>query len=203
MKWNVLTVVFLAGCFSVFAEISEDEMDRMKRFVRIESVRDATERDDDRNKIEVLKFHTSQDEQDKEGFRMRVTVELTDKSKDSYCAQLIRYQGRVNPEYKGQDRWEFHVPHGDLERPEITAYAIEYGVMDGETFVPVVSAFQDVDSVEELTGRCKSRIEEGVKLKHAYYYRENGGDAGVDSEDDGAVSSSGSGLESLLRTLKK
>lgn len=188
MKKMMLSLMLVAGCLAAFGEIDEKEMKRLKRYVRINSVNDGTIRNDDREKIAVLKFNTSQDERDKEGFRVRVTVEMTDKSKTSYYAQLMRKQAEVNSEYLGQDRWEFHVPHGELERPKVTAYVVEYGLMDEETFVPLVIEMDGVDSVEELIERCKARIEDGVKMKHAYYYRDD---------------ANGTEEESLLRTLKK
>ncbi len=186
MKMKLLSVMLLAGCLAVFGEISEEEMERLGRYVGIDSVRDNTFRNDDREKIEVLEFNTTQDERNTEGYRVRVTLELTDKSKNKYCAQLMRSQREVNSEYTGQDRWEFHVPHGELERPKVSAYVVEYGIMDEETFVPLAVEMDDVDSVEELTSRCTSRIEDGVKLKHAYYYRD------LQSEK-----------QSILRTLRK
>jgi hypothetical protein len=188
MKWIMVFVVFFAGCLAVFGEIDQKEIKRLQRGVRIDSVQDVTFRNDDREKLVLLRFNTTQDERDKEGFRIRVTVELTDKSKDCFYAQLMRRQGTVNSEYLGQDLWEFYIPHAELERPKVSAYVVEYGIMDGDTFVPIASALDDVDSVEELTGRCQSRIETGVKLKHAYVYREGA----AETEE-----------ESLLRTLKK
>jgi hypothetical protein len=79
------------------------------------------------------------------------------------------------------------VPQGELERPKVSAYVVEYGLMDEETFVPLAIEMDDVDSVEELTERSPSRLEDGVKLKHAYYYRN------MDRSTQ----------ESILRTLSK
>ena len=188
MKKMMLSVMLVAGCLAAFGEIDEKEMKRLKRYVRVDSVNDSTFRNKDREKIAILKFNTSQDERDKEGYRVRVTVELTDKSKDSYYAQLMRNQAEVSSEYLGQDRWEFHVPHGELERPKVSAYVVEYGLMDEETFVPLAVEMDDVDSAEELIERCKARIDKGVKMKHGYLYRDD---------------ANGTQEESLLRTLKK
>jgi hypothetical protein len=187
MKKIIWFVMWLVGCLTVFGEIDERRMERLERYVKIDSVREATMRNDDLEKIEVLKINTSQDERDIEGFYIRVTVELTDRSKNTFYAQLMRPQAAVSSEYMGQDRWEFHVPQGKLERPKVSAYVVEYGIMDEGTFVPFATELDDVDSLKELTDRSETRIEDGVKLMHAYYYR--------DTADESQQSS-------ILRTLR-
>jgi len=172
MKHYMLLAVFCLSCFASFgAGLSEDEMERFKKSVKIISINEDTVRGDDDSKSEVIKFSTYQDENDDAlNFRMRITVELKDKSKKTYFAQMARGQGALDSEYTGEDNWEFKIPHGDLERPKISAYAIQYGILCEGEFIPVVEEFDDVDSAEEITVRTTTRIDI-QSTKHTYSYR--------------------------------
>ncbi|MBL7016268.1 MAG: hypothetical protein ISR84_01785 [Kiritimatiellales bacterium] len=164
------------------AEISEDELGRFGRTVRIDSVRFATIRNKERQKVEVFEVSTSQDERDTDGLYLRVTVELKHGSGEKLCAQLIRQQCDVTTEeYAGRDQWEFYIPHGELKRPRIDAYVVEYGLMDGENFVPVATRTDDADDVNEIIENCSNKIaEDQLQMKHSYVYRD--GDEELDSE---------------------
>lgn len=173
MKHYILLLVFCLSCFAAFgAGMSEDEMNRLQKSVKILSINEDTVRADDDSKSEAIKFSTYQDENDDAlNFRMRITVELTDKNKKTYFAQMARGQGALHEEYTGEDNWEFQIPHGDLERPKVTAYAIQYGVLcDGE-FIPLAEEFDDVKSADEITARTTNRID--IKSTwHTYSYRD-------------------------------
>lgn len=142
--------------------------------VKITSINESTLRDKN-EKWEVFKFGTYQDEDSKLLYRVRVTIELTDKEGATYFAQLAREQGPVHPDYTGEDRWEFHIPHNKLDRLKITAYAIQYGVFEEGVFVPVAEVFSKVKSAEEITARTKERIDVS-KSTHSYSYRETDGE---------------------------
>ncbi len=183
-RWNVLLSVFLAGCFVAAAGVpTEDEIEDLKDKVKIGSVSDDTIEGDDDSKYEQLKFYTTQYEDSVEdyAFYMRVTVELTEKkSKDSYFAQFARTQGDVDTEYTGEDNWEFVVAHGDLQKPKITAFVVQYGILvdkDGKKdFIILAEEMDDVDSLDELTKRSPNRLEQKPRILHQYSYRDNGGD---------------------------
>lgn len=191
MKSFVTLMVCVLTCAAVFGELSEDQMKELQRYVRIASVRDQTVRDEDRNKIQVLSFVTTQSDQDTENYAVRVTVELADSDNNTYCVQLMRKQQLSSGyEYAGQDRWEVRIPEGDLSRPKINAYVIEYGKMDGEKFVPVALDDKDAESAEEIASRCATRMEDNVSMWHAFSYREYSGEGGQQQ------------TESILKKLK-
>ena len=172
MKSSILLAAYLLICSAVFGEVDKAELERMKRTVKIDTIRSDTYRDQDRNNFELLKFNTSQYEMDKGPFYMRVTVELKDSNTNPYI-QLMRYRGDVTEyDYVGQDRWELHIPHGELSRPRIRAYVIEYGVMDGETFIPVATQTKNAKTADEIVERCESPLSKGIWMTHSYVYRD-------------------------------
>ncbi len=173
MKIYTGLLVFCMSCFvAVGAGISEDELERLERTVKIGSVNDDTVENDADEEFEQLKFYTYQNEDDDYNFRMRVTMELTDRSKNTYFAQLMKPRGVVSAEYTGEDNWKFEVPHGDLERPKVTAYVVQYGIQLGSEFVVLAEETDDVDTVEELTERSPTRLEQKPAIQHQYSYRD-------------------------------
>lgn len=175
MKKFLIGTVVLWGCISIssaelspkLAQLKEDLSTRVK----IGSVNIDTIRDENDKKIEVIKFHSYQDERDKDLiFRMRVTVEMEDKSGSTCFAQINRPQGSVHEEYTGEDDWEFHLSHGDLDRPKISAYAIQYGILEEGEFIPVAEVFEDCENAEEITSRTACRADFSQTL-HYYWYR--------------------------------
>ncbi len=176
MKYYILLAVFCASCFmAVGEELTEDQLEKLQRSVKIGSVSDDTIKGDDGKKITVVKFYTYQNEDDKYNFRMRVTLELKDRSKNTYFAQIMKAQGEVDTEYTGDDNWKFQVPNGDMERPKVSAYAIEYGILHDGQFISLVEDFDDVDSADEIKERSPTRIE-NMMGQHSYSYRESGDD---------------------------
>ncbi len=175
MKYMTLFFVFCLGCFlSLGAELSEKELERMERSVKMGSIRDSTIRNDEDEKIEVLKFYTYQNEDDEFDFRMRVTVELTEKAGDSHFAQIEKKRGKVHVDYTGEDQWEFHIPQGDLVRPKLTAYVIQYGIfLDGE-FVVLAEDLDDAESADEIEARCPTRLKY-ISALHTHTYRDSDG----------------------------
>jgi hypothetical protein len=160
----------------VFGNLPADELERLQQTVKIDTIRDETFRDENRNESIILKFNTSQYEMDKESFYLRVTVEIKANGNLVYDQQMRQRKKIPNTEYIGQDRWEFHIPYGDYTMPRITAYVIEYGVMDDEKFLPVAVETSKAETPDEIIKRCSSRIEQNTQLKHAYIYLNDTGD---------------------------
>lgn len=122
----------------------------------------------------MFKFYTYQDENDINfQWRMRVTVQMTDRNGESCFAQINRPQGPVDTEYTGEDTWEFHVPHGAMDRPQVSAYIIQYGVLQDGVFVPVVEKFYRAEELQELIKNPRCRVEFSV-MRHYYNYRQDG-----------------------------
>ena len=177
-RYVLLLLVFCLGGFVASAEeISEDVIKKLKRSVKIGSVTDSTIRDDYDEKVEIFKFYTSQNEADEFNFRVRVAVEMTDKQKNTYVARMMRGQGEVDSEYTGEDTWKFQIPHGDLERPKITAYVIQYGIEYEGEFIILAEDYDDVDTLEELLERSTDETSISGDKGHTYTFRD--GDEGV------------------------
>ena len=186
MKYYVWLLVFCLNCFAaVGAELSEDELKDLRKSIKIGSVRDNTIRGDDDKKSEVVKFFTYQNEDDPFEFRMKIVAEMTDKSKNTHYTQVARLQGEVDTEYTGEDNWRFILPHGELDRPRLTAYVIQYGYMNGTNFVVLAEEFDGVDSLEELMERTSTLLEQKAVIKHQYNYRSLDGAEEEEDDDDG------------------
>jgi hypothetical protein len=191
-RWYVMLFVFLSGFFLAGAELSEDELELLQDSVKIGSVNDDIvddiRGDGSDDEYFQLKFYTTQREEYKTAytFRMRITVELNDKKTSTVgWSQFAREQGELDSEYTGQDNWRFLVPVGNMNRPKVTAYVIQYGVMvDGE-FKVIAEEMDDVDSLDELLERTPNRLdtmEARAELKkptieHQYTYIDSNGNA--------------------------
>ena len=175
MNRYLLLLAFCASCFVVgAAELSEDELEKLQDSVKISAVSDDTVRGDDGEKSEVIKFRTLQREDDEYKFRVQVVAELTDKKKNTYYTQMARLQGETDMEYTGESGWKFILPQGTLEKPKLTAFVIQYGILqdDGE-FLVLAEEMDDVDTKEELIERAKNLLEQKAYIEHQYSYRDS------------------------------
>jgi hypothetical protein len=171
MKYYVLPFLFFAGCLMAGGELSKDALKQLED-AEIAGIRDDTIKNDDRKKIELLEINTFQNEDDDgEGFRIRVVVELKDKAKNLYIADFTGDRsGDIDSEYTGEDYFRFLMYHEDLLQLKVTGYAIQYGFMDDETFILLAEDYDDVKTLEELTERTKTPFPGKVVLKHYYMY---------------------------------
>jgi len=176
MKYALIALLLFIGSSVTAVELPEHLLQLKKSLrndIKIGSVTRNTIRNDEREKIERLKFHTYQDEQDDLNYRIRITLELTSKTTgEAYFAQFACKQPSLPLEYTGQTTWEFQIPHGEVEKAKLTAYAIQYGFLEDGFFVPVAEKFDDVDSVEEITGRTTDRLEGLSLVDWVHTYRE-------------------------------
>lgn len=169
-RYMLLASLFATSLVCHGAEIPQDLANMAKR-IKIGTINNDTIRDDGGKRIEVFKFSTYQDERDKgHNFRMRVTVQMTDRADNTCYAQINREQGPVHNEYTGEDVWEFHIPHGEMDRPKVTAYAIQYGVLRDGAFIPLIERIEKADTVEEITAKSACRVDFSKTL-HYYWYR--------------------------------
>jgi len=175
MKCRLIALICFAACLICSAaEPSADTTElvsRLKGRVKIGTVNDSTIRNDAGEKILVLKFHTWQDERDKLDFCLRVTLELTDKEEKVYVGQVLRPQGDTDREYVGEDDWEFQIPLGKLNKPTLTACAVEYGILQQKTFIPVAAEFKHAESSDEIMQRSPDRVPVRCTF-HRFWYRE-------------------------------
>jgi hypothetical protein len=170
MKAYLLIVIFFANSLISTAELSKDELKRLQD-VEIAGTRIDTWKNDDREKFEVLEVNTNQNQDDTTGFRIRLAVELTDNKKNRY---LVEFTGNApegyDSNYEGEDYWQLRMAYGDLGRPKITGFAVQYGIMDGEAFIPLAEEFDDVKTFDELTKRTTTPFPNQVRLWHYYMF---------------------------------
>ncbi len=173
MKRFVCLLIVLLSCSAVnAAEFSEKEMKKMKRSVKILSVSDRKIKNKKGEKVLLFKLNTYQNEDYTFKFRLRVTVEITDKNGDTYFSQAMKSQGGTCSDYYGEDYWEFQIDYGELERPKVTAFVLQYGIWHENEFLPLCEEFDDVDSLEELQERSTVRLP--IKMtKHEQSYLES------------------------------
>lgn len=179
MKWRVLLVLCFAG-LSLMAngELTKRQQKWLKD-LDIAGVRTKKERDEDNRKKQYWLFQVETSQSPNEdnienGFRIRIVVELIDKAKNTYLVDFTgnRPEMEYAIEYAGEDYWRMFLPFGKLDTPKINAYAIQYGFMDGETFVPFAEKIKarGVKTLDELVARIKTPFPETVTVKWYYVY---------------------------------
>lgn len=177
MKSVLISAFFIAGCLTVFGELTEKELEHFESNLEICGIRAVTWKDSDRRKFEMLEVNTAQSEDDitsydMSQFHMRLAVELTDKEKNTY---LVQFAGNApedyDSEYQGEDYWELYMAHGDFGRLKISAYIVQYGVMDGETFVSLAIDEDDAEDMLEKVRAGETTLFPGkLYLRHYYMY---------------------------------
>ena len=122
-----------------------------------------------------MEISTFQNEDDTEGFRLKLPLRLRISKKKTYLAE---YKGRqptdFDSEFLGEGVWQFLMPHGELERFKITAYAIQFGIMDeaANRFVVCAEEYDDVETYNELTARTTNALPGTVTLKYFYMFED-------------------------------
>ena len=147
----------MIGCSGAFAEKEvsgiENIVEALKKHVHLGTVRVSTDRDDQRAKWEVITTETYQDKDSPFIGTLRFTCEFVDKEKNVYYGQASAKQKDHSRDYIGQEDWRFRIPHGDLEYPKMTAYAMEFGFETNGTFVVVDQVTKKVKSGDEIMAR--------------------------------------------------
>jgi hypothetical protein len=154
--------------------LSKDELKKISE-AQIASIRDGKEKSTQTDKkYQTLEVNTFQSQDEMPGFRICVAVEVTDKSKKTYLAEFTANQPEgLDSEYLGQDYWTLYLPEGDLEKPKITAYAVQYGFMDGNTFLIIGEQYDHVKSMDELKARTATPFPGSLRLSHYYMYSDS------------------------------
>ncbi len=181
MKKVLFLSVFCASQLLVFGELTDKELKQFKSELEIAGVRADTWKNADRSKSELLEVNTFQSEDDPDNydmsrFRMRLVVELTDTEKNTY---LVQYTGNApeerDSEYQGEDYWKLYMAHGEFERLKISAYIVQFGIMDGETFVSLAEdESKSKDMLERVRQRTTVLFPGKVYLRHYYMYNDTG-----------------------------
>jgi len=176
MKRQLLTALLCTACLTALGGEPSDEIQALKKElknkVRIGTIVDETIAKDNGEKFEQIRFHTYRTRHCDAKFKLRVIVELTDnrgKGDPCYATLTLPHHGS-GTRFAGEEEWEFEVPHGKMEKPKITAYAIQSGVMHNKTFIPVAEELDDVDSAEEIIERENTQEIEMECAKHMSWY---------------------------------
>ncbi|NOU37068.1 MAG: hypothetical protein HOO88_09915 [Kiritimatiellaceae bacterium] len=176
---NLETNAVLSSVTNAMPHMTSNELARLQKklsgTVRLGTIQSDTVRDDKDKKIELFKFNTYQDKRDDVTLTVRVTIELTDKAGQTCFAQISRTQASPREtEYTGEDNWEFRIPHGKMERPKVTAYAVQYGILQDGVLTPVVEQLYKVKSVDEITSRVSCRNDAGQSFYYYWYVDDDG-----------------------------
>jgi hypothetical protein len=173
----VICIVLAAGLFAQETPDTEAMQKALKKELDMGSVVKSDFRDDTDQKFERIKLTTEQDEDGSFMGTMRFTVELTDKAGETRWGQILRKQAKRPAEYDGKDEWTFEFPHGELDKPKMTAYALEYGWETDKVFTPVVQEFYKVESADEITARNKDPKQKlKITAKTKSFRKESGGE---------------------------
>ena len=154
-----LSGVVLLLAMASFAQDADiqAQCDVLKKTVSVGSVNAGNYRDGKNAKFERIKVSSYQDKDDPFVGMMRFTVEIKGDNGDIWFGQKTTKQNKkpVDVNYTGEDFWEFSFPDGELKYPEITGYAVEYGIETNKLFYTVASKLQRVESADEIMERNK------------------------------------------------
>jgi polyhydroxybutyrate depolymerase len=110
-------------------------------------------------KCEVLKFHIyHKNEVVYPDYKVRLTVSLEDRNGKVYFGRIITNAPDLPLGYTGESDLEFYIPHGDIQRPKLKTFVLQYGVRHNNMFVPVADLFEGVDSVDEIVQKSVDRV---------------------------------------------
>jgi hypothetical protein len=115
-------------------------------------------------KVERFTFNTQQNGNAKFAAAAQVFVELTDKdgkvawgtARGGSSAGVVTGGEFAGTSYSGAVRWVFEAQHGDLKRPKVTGYVVEYGYFKGKEFICLDKQTYRTESKEELKERNKT-----------------------------------------------
>lgn len=153
-------------------ELKEDYENKIK----VWGVNDDDVEDDNDNKFFVLKFCSRQDDNDKSvilNYWMHVTVRLTDRKTQTVVFAQAEQKSRPIRDmtyYAGQTDWEYRIPFGQMKKPKLDAYAIEFGFRQDGNFVPVAVEYDDVEFAEEILAGEGTKVNMiFVRSQHRWY----------------------------------
>lgn len=171
MNYRVFIAFLLASCFVASGAFDEKELKMLKKESSIDNVRDDTIKNKDREKIETVEVTCVRNEDYQENFRIYIYVEIQDRAKNTYLVEFAANQREVDSDFLGEEYWLLEMPHGELENPKVSAYAIQYGIVDEDgTFVLLSEEYDDVDSVDELKERTTTPFPGKCHLNFCYLY---------------------------------
>lgn len=173
MVFKIILSSFLFTAYFAIATLSEKEIKFYKKNTEISSVRVNTIKNDKRERSESIEVNTFRYEEHQTDFQIYIAVEITDEEKKRYCTEFRGNQSDLDSAFTGEEYYTLIVPHGDLGRLKITAYAIQYGILDDGNFILLAEDFDDVESITELKERSTNLFPNEVSLKH-YHLFDNG-----------------------------
>jgi len=176
MKYGILLLVaFCASCWVASGEVSQDRLKDLKKLVQIDRVKDS-EHKNSAGKCVDLRIDFSSDQEGLEDVFARVAVELTDKVKKTYWVEASKtYPADFGENYTGEGYWMLMIPYGSFDKLKVSAFAVEFGVMDGDKFVPFDAVYDGVKTFDELIARTTTPFPGECKFGYTYM---------VDSLDD-------------------
>ena len=183
MRFIFLTVALFCSFISVTADELPEYLQELKEDyenkIKVWAIDDDDFEDDDEKEWFILKFCTSQDDNDKSvqlSYRLRITVQLTDKKTDTVVFSQIEWDKiKIIGDmvgYTGRTDWQFWIPFGEMKKPKLTAYVIEFGLKRDGYFVPVAVECDGVESAEEITEGGGSKVKMYHTLRNSIYYGE-------------------------------
>lgn len=128
----------------------------------ITSVQNSSGENEAGEDVELLIINTHQVGEKFPGV-VRIFIELTDtdgtvvwgQGQDRSQSGEVKGGNRKGMTYSGAVRWVFEVKHGELKRPKVTGYVVEYGYGQGKDFVCLAEKCYRTESKDEITARNK------------------------------------------------
>lgn len=171
MKRGLLLFVFCAGCLVSNGEISKKQLKEFGKLAGLDGVSVSTEKTRQGVEFEVVRVDYSSEETGLEDIFVRIAVEVKDKEKNVYLIQEMGQYGDFGSgrgDYTGEGYWELSIPYGSFDKVKVIACAVEFGVYDGEEFVPFDSDYDHVKTFKELLDHKATPFPDKCKFGYTY-----------------------------------
>lgn len=174
-----ILILLTLGLCAAAAEVSEEVeklQNEYKGRMKVWAVEEDEYEAPNGKEFLVLKFESRQDIRDTDlNYEMHVTVQLTDKkTKTVTFAKAVDVPGAITDinRYADHTAWEYRIPFGNMQKPKLTAYAIEFGFLKEGEFIPIAAEYDKVESAEEIAAAGGKEIKMQSRGGRHYYWNE-------------------------------
>jgi hypothetical protein len=109
-------------------------------------------------------------------FRIRFLCEIMDPLGNVWLMDFAGNQDDTDEEYVGTDEWQVFVPLDKFGDSTVSAYVLQYGIMNDGEFIPFAEKSMNAESAEELMARTSTSFRQKFLVRHRYDYLDEDGE---------------------------
>jgi hypothetical protein len=101
-------------------------------------------------------------------FMTRLLCELACDDGGTWLIEYAGQQSKTDEDYVGADEWQIFVKPETFKNCTISAYVLQYGMVNDGEFVPLVEKKKNVESGKELLARNLTKFPGKLTVRHSY-----------------------------------